>query len=287
MEPSGRSRGSRRMAAGVEMATRSPSGSCRTGSAPARSAWRGSSSSCSASRAALLPAGKTISSDMIGGLLIAAGLIETVAGSLRHGTRQFVMAAGVVTALAGLLFIMNPETHLFPTRVADHRLASAPQPDPRRRDDRDSPARCGCGPAFSAGMDFLLAVLLIAGLSHGSTLVVSVFGPTRELIATFAWILAASFAVNGLMLLQVANCAEDARTSRRRARRCIAPRMFESLARPFGQHRRGDRPARARAGVPAERHRRLPQRPRLAAFADRRPLARDRADGPRQPRPRA
>ena len=30
--------------------------------------------------AALLPAGKSISSDMIGGLLIAAGLIETVAG---------------------------------------------------------------------------------------------------------------------------------------------------------------------------------------------------------------
>ena len=30
--------------------------------------------------AAFLPAGKTISSDMIGGLLIAGGLIETVAG---------------------------------------------------------------------------------------------------------------------------------------------------------------------------------------------------------------
>ena len=65
--------------------------------------------------AALLPAGKTISSDMIGGLLIAAGLIETVAGSLRRESRAFAMAAGVVTALAGLLFIVNPETHFFPT----------------------------------------------------------------------------------------------------------------------------------------------------------------------------
>src|SRR3954471_22616391 len=53
--------------------------------------------------AALLPAGKTLSSDMIGGLLIAAGLIETVAGSLRRQVRAFAMAAGVVTALAGLL----------------------------------------------------------------------------------------------------------------------------------------------------------------------------------------
>src|SRR5215217_523349 len=65
--------------------------------------------------AALLPAGKSISSDMIGGLLIAAGLIEAVAGSLRKEVRPFAMAAGGVTALAGLLFIINPETHFFPT----------------------------------------------------------------------------------------------------------------------------------------------------------------------------
>jgi len=64
--------------------------------------------------AALLPAGKTIPSAMIGGLLIAAGLIETVAGSLRRQVRGLAMAAGIVTALAGLLFIVNPETHFFP-----------------------------------------------------------------------------------------------------------------------------------------------------------------------------
>ena len=65
--------------------------------------------------AALLPAGKTIPSDMIGGLLIAGGLIETVAGSMRREARPFAMAAGVVTALAGFLFVLNPETHFFPT----------------------------------------------------------------------------------------------------------------------------------------------------------------------------
>ena len=53
--------------------------------------------------AALLPAGKRIHSDMIGALLIAAGLIELVAGSLRREARPFAMAAGGVTALAGLL----------------------------------------------------------------------------------------------------------------------------------------------------------------------------------------
>jgi hypothetical protein len=62
--------------------------------------------------------------------------------------------------------------------------------------------------AVSAGMDFLLAALLIAGLSI-STIVISIFGPTRELIATFAWVLAASFVINGLMLLEVASCEEQ------------------------------------------------------------------------------
>jgi hypothetical protein len=57
-------------------------------------------------------------------------------------------------------------------------------------------------------MDFLLAVLLVAGLSI-STLVVSLFGPTEQLVASFAWVLAASFVVNGLLLLEVASCAKQ------------------------------------------------------------------------------
>lgn len=157
--------------------------------------------------AAFLPAGKTISSDMIGGLLIAAGLIEIVGGSLRYGTRLYIMAAGVVTALAGLLFVLNPETHLFPRvwpvigwlLIRSLILAAA---------TAETGGTVRLWTAFSAGMDFLLALLLITGLSI-STIVVSLFGPTRELIASFAWVLAASFAVNGLMLLQVASCAED------------------------------------------------------------------------------
>lgn len=157
--------------------------------------------------AAILPAGKTISSDMIGGLLIAAGLIETVGGALRQQTRAFVMAAGLITALAGLLFVMNPETHLFPRvwpiigwlLIRSLILAAA---------TTETAGWVRLWTALSASMDFLLAILLIAGLSI-ATIVIDIFGPTRELIASFAWILAASFVVNGLMLLQVANCSDD------------------------------------------------------------------------------
>ena len=62
---------------------------------------------------------------------------------------------------------------------------------------------------LSAGMDFLLALLLIAGLSI-ATIVINIFGPTPELIASFAWVLAASFVVNGLLLLEVASCEREA-----------------------------------------------------------------------------
>ena len=157
--------------------------------------------------AALLPAGKTISSDMIGALLIAAGLIELVAGSLRRGARPYAMATGIVTALAGLLFVLDPVTHFFPTvtPVIAWLLLRCVILVALCTESRGSVRTLT---ALSAGMDFLLAVLLVAGLSI-STLVISIFGPTRELVASFAWVLAASFVVNGLMLLEVASCAEE------------------------------------------------------------------------------
>jgi hypothetical protein len=158
--------------------------------------------------AALLPAGKTIPSDMIGGLLIAAGLIETVAGSLRREVRSYAMTAGIVTALAGLLFVLNPETHFFPTvwPIVGWLMVRSVIIAAEAVETRGS---VRTWTALSAGMDFLLAVLLITGLSV-STIVVSVFGPTRELVAAFAWVLAASFVVNGLMLLEVASCEREA-----------------------------------------------------------------------------
>lgn len=154
--------------------------------------------------AALLPAGKTISSDLIGALMIAAGLIEIVAGSLRRDVRVYSMAAGGVTTVAGLLFLLNPETHFFPivTPIIGWLVLRSLILAYASTHLRGS-VRTWMG--LSAGMDFLLAVLLIAGLSI-ATIIVSIFGPTPELIASFAWILAASFVVNGLLLLEVASC---------------------------------------------------------------------------------
>lgn len=154
--------------------------------------------------AALLPAGKSISSDLIGGLLIAAGLIEAIAGALRREARPLAMAAGCVTALAGLLFILNPTTHFFPTvsivivwlfaRALILALAI-----------RLTDGSVRTWTAISAGTDLLLGLLLMAGLSI-TTIVISLFGPTEPLVASFSWFLAVSFVVNGLLLLEVSSC---------------------------------------------------------------------------------
>jgi hypothetical protein len=157
--------------------------------------------------AALLPAGKRISSDMIGALLISAGLIEAVAGSLRKDVRHFAMAAGGVTTLAGLTFVINHETHFFPTvtiviawlLIRSVILAVG---------SFETAGSVRMWTALSAGIDFLLGVLLTAGLSI-TTIVISIFGPTRWLIASFSWFVAASFIVNGLLLLEVASCEAD------------------------------------------------------------------------------
>src|SRR6185295_10516407 len=157
--------------------------------------------------AALLPTEKGISSDIIGGMLIAAGLVEVVAGSLRREVRTLAMAAGAVTALAGLLFIINPETKLFPSVtpvIAWLVIRSVILAVAATR----TGGSVRTWMALSAGMDFLLAALMIAGLSI-ATIVVSLFGPTAPLIASFAWILAASFVVNGLLLLEVASCERE------------------------------------------------------------------------------
>ena len=75
------------------------------------------------------------------------------------------MAAGGVTALAGLLFILNPETHFFPTVTPIIAWLLIRSVDPRRSPARESNGSVRTWTGLSAGMDFLLAALLIAGLS--------------------------------------------------------------------------------------------------------------------------
>src|SRR5438477_428277 len=89
--------------------------------------------------------------------------------------------------------------------LGDPILCGTVRPDsgtgnPRCRDRHHHPCRRRC--AASRWQEHFV------GLSI-STLVISIFGPTAELVASFAWILAASFVVNGLLLLEVASCTKE------------------------------------------------------------------------------
>ncbi|HWJ59921.1 MAG TPA: DUF308 domain-containing protein [Sphingomicrobium sp.] len=158
---------------------------------------------------ALLPASNGVrGSAVIGLLLCVAGIFEILAGTLRGDVKPYAIAAGGVTLLAGVLFLLNPTERFFSTVtpiigwlvLRSGILAYASQ-------HTGGSVRMWTG--LSAGLDFLLALLLIAGLSI-ATLVVSVFGPTPPLIASFSWVLAASFVVTGSLLLEVANCERSA-----------------------------------------------------------------------------
>ena len=157
--------------------------------------------------AALMPVDKGISAGIIGALLLVAGLIELAAGSLRRDTRDLAMLAGGITILAGLLFLMNQESRFFPIVnivigwLALRSLILAFK-------SRRVGGSVRTWTSVAAATDFVLALVLLIGLSL-SSVVVLLFGPTPAIVASFAWILALSFVATGLLLLEVASCERD------------------------------------------------------------------------------
>ena len=145
---------------------------------------------------------------VIGILLLAAGIVEMFAATLRDQTRFLAILAGAVTTLAGALFLLNPLTHFLPTisivtawlliRGLILGITTARAHGSVRR-----------WLAISAATDVALGLLLLVGLSI-STLLITLFGPTPEMVASFAWILAISFVITGMLLLEIASCERDA-----------------------------------------------------------------------------
>ena len=157
--------------------------------------------------AALMPLEKGIPAVIVGALLVGGGLIEIAAGSLRRDTRPLAMLAGGVTVLAGLLFLYDQQSRFFPVVnvvigwLALRSLILAVM-------SRLVKGSVRTWTTIAAATDFLLALVLLVGLSL-SSVVVLLFGPTPAIVASFAWILALSFAATGLLLLEVASCERE------------------------------------------------------------------------------
>lgn len=142
--------------------------------------------------AALLPLFEGVPARMaIGWLLLGAGLAELVAAVARFGHRPTSAIAGGATMLAGLRLLLDGNAGFFEVlnlvilwlvvRTAALGFCALKASDPMKT-----------WLGFSAGVDFLLAVALLAGMPV-ALLVVGLFGPTRPVSATFAWVIALSF----------------------------------------------------------------------------------------------
>lgn len=144
---------------------------------------------------------------VVGMLLLAAGLVEVAAGTQRHETKLLAMLAGAVTTLAGLLFVANPVTHFLPTiTIVTAWLLMRSVILLLSIGRAHGSVRTWLG--IAAAIDFALGLLLLVGLSIAA-LIVTLFGPTREVVASFAWIFALSFVVTGGLLLEVASCERE------------------------------------------------------------------------------
>lgn len=155
---------------------------------------------------ALLPLyGDTHSSVIIGTLLVLAGFAELVAGRLRHRARRLSMLAGALTILAGVLFATESATHFLSTLtiIAGWLFVRSLVLMLAARVETGS-VRTWTG--IAALTDLVLALILAVGLSI-ATLIVSLFGATPPMIASFAWVLAASFIATAMFLLEIASCA--------------------------------------------------------------------------------
>lgn len=164
--------------------------------------------------AALLPLERGLPGRLVvGSLLLAAGVIELVAALSRRLHKPTAAVAGGATVLAGLRLVLDPSAGFFPVlnlvilwlivRAAALAFAASRSREPLQG-----------WFVLAAATDFLLAVLLLSGLPV-ALVVAGLFGPTSEIIATFAWILAVSFVATGALLIAAAPAEASERAEKR------------------------------------------------------------------------
>ena len=140
----------------------------------------------------------------IGLLLLLAGIVEMFAASLRGELRGHATLAGATTAVAGLLFLFNAGGELLSniSVVAAWLLARA---GILFLTSLLSSGSVRMWTRISALTDLGLGLALVAGFSVVG-LVVTLFGPAPEIVASFAWVLALSFVATGALLMEVGSC---------------------------------------------------------------------------------
>lgn len=155
--------------------------------------------------AALLPQGDGLSrSAVIGTMMVTAGLVEMIAGGLRSRNRSVGILPGALTVVAGALPAFHP-LHKFVYSVwlvigwlgARGVVLGAATTVTR--------GSVRAWTMVAAATDLTLGAVLLFGLSS-STLTLTLFGITPEIVRSFAWVIALSFVATGMLLMEVAAC---------------------------------------------------------------------------------
>lgn len=155
--------------------------------------------------AALLPQGDGLSrSAVIGTMMVTAGLVEMIAGGLRSRNRSVGILSGALTVVAGALLAFHP-LHKFVYSVwlvigwlgARGVVLGAATTVTR--------GSVRAWTMVAAATDLTLGAVLLFGLSS-STLTLTLFGITPEIVRSFAWVIALSFVATGMLLMEVAAC---------------------------------------------------------------------------------
>jgi len=153
--------------------------------------------------AALLPMAKGYPARVeIGALLTAAGVFELAAVFARRGHHITAGAAAVASVLAGLRLLLDPDIN-FLTILNFVILWLIVRSAALLVSSRHSQRPLCTWVYLAAAVDFALAVLLLVGLPI-AVLVYGLFGTTDQIVATFAWVLAASFVAAGWLLIAAA-----------------------------------------------------------------------------------
>lgn len=144
---------------------------------------------------------------VVGWLLVAAGAIELGATWVRLRHRKSAALAAAASLFAGLRLVADPGANFsavfnmvilwLVVRGAALLYSAA----------RTAPP-LGTWVGLAAATDLLLALGLLAGLPV-ALLVHGLFGPTPQVIATFAWVFGASFIATGVLLLAIARIGES------------------------------------------------------------------------------
>lgn len=149
---------------------------------------------------ALLPLAQHIPGrTIVGLLLIIAGAIEMAAVYARRRHRFAPSIAAGASLLAGLRLVADPGANFF-TVLNLVILWLVVRAAALFFSARRTPRPVCNWTYFAAAVDLLLAITLLGGLPV-AVLIYGVFGQTSEIIATFAWIFAASFVAAGLLLI--------------------------------------------------------------------------------------